>query len=475
MGTDINKQPSRGDNHGIGINAISGGVSAWVCELVNVRLSGNQDVWGLTVAKTFKRKEIDQLVKNISVVGDSEQQISKIQLLLILAKDADIGKAEREWYFYQAVDIAKQYFWKSYLDNRHWKPIVDIYRGYIASNVDISIRKSMMYDNNERRQREIMTAKNTQTYLSGITDPDKILAKLESLIGSVRLIITSENSGEVVVRHNINQSDIQTTEYIPISRYRTEVNIFDRKNWYVIAIDHGSNETNNQINESDWNDYIKPIIDIYIEQLESALFHQKYENIVSIRSIEKQRKKPQEHYEYGAFLESLIASQLVPWTHESREKYIDNLRKAIDISRLITLSHSGNRYIKKVDLAQAIDHILGWRITRRIYDLVKSIILSRDETMDGLGYPSGLSKADIPIEARIYSIIRSYEALATPDDLQEARIMLEKWKNSGHLDSTILEIFLKSLEEGKISKSKTNTQWAVTPYRRGSYEIQIDL
>jgi hypothetical protein len=40
----------------------------------------------------------------------------------------------------------------------------------------------MMFDKNERRQKQIEAAKDTQTYLKGITDPEKILAKLESLI-----------------------------------------------------------------------------------------------------------------------------------------------------------------------------------------------------------------------------------------------------------------------------------------------------
>ncbi len=43
--------------------------------------------------------------------------------------------------------------------------------------------------------------------------------------------------------------------------------------------------------------------------------------------------------------------------------------------------------------------------------MVTMLLLSRDETMNGLGYPFGVIKKDIPIEARIYSIIRLYEAL----------------------------------------------------------------
>lgn len=44
------------------------------------------------------------------------------------------------------------------------------------------------------------------------------------------------------------------------------------------------------------------------------------------------------------------------------------------------------------------------------------ILISRDETMNGLGYPYGLNKNDIPIEARIYSIIRNYESLDNDKD-----------------------------------------------------------
>ncbi|MFZ2256287.1 MAG: HD domain-containing phosphohydrolase [Patescibacteria group bacterium] len=47
---------------------------------------------------------------------------------------------------------------------------------------------------------------------------------------------------------------------------------------------------------------------------------------------------------------------------------------------------------------------------------MKMILISRDETMNGLGYPYGLNKNDIPIEARIYSIIRNYESLSHDED-----------------------------------------------------------
>lgn len=41
--------------------------------------------------------------------------------------------------------------------------------------------------------------------------------------------------------------------------------------------------------------------------------------------------------------------------------------------------------------------------------MAKSMLLSCDETMVGSGYPFHLSKENIPLEGRLFSIIRAYE------------------------------------------------------------------
>lgn len=67
-------------------------------------------------------------------------------------------------------------------------------------------------------------------------------------------------------------------------------------------------------------------------------------------------------------------------------------------------------------------------MSRIVLDMVYAILLSRSEMMNGSGYPFGLSKKNIPLEARIYTIVRSYEILCEEEnDLEKVRIRLAEW------------------------------------------------
>ncbi len=283
----------------------------------------------------------------------------------------------------------------------------------------------MMHDRNERRQREIMAAKNTQVYLSGITEPQHILDKLESRIGKVRLLITSEDSGEAIIEHN-------TLTGTPNNIRRTRVIVFKGGKNYSVAIDHGGNESANQINETDWKEYIKPIIDIYIEKMESLFCRDQHSNLESI-----QQKEAKEgvrilslNKNYDIFLSRVIES--IDPQLNTDANYIQDCIRAIDICRLITLQHSQSitkkaPHIPQLDNAnilQEIDTILDGRITRRVLRMVTRMLLSRDETMNGLGYPSGLSKDKIHTLSKVLSIIRAYESMCLDMTTESAILMM---------------------------------------------------
>ena len=82
--------------------------------------------------------------------------------------------------------------------------------------------------------------------------------------------------------------------------------------------------------------------------------------------------------------------------------------------------------------------------------MVRAILLSRSEMMNGSGYPFGLSKKNIPLEARIYTILRSYEALCHEEkDPRKVATRLAEWNQGGYFDADIFAVFMKSLEEKK--------------------------
>ncbi len=73
------------------------------------------------------------------------------------------------------------------------------------------------------------------------------------------------------------------------------------------------------------------------------------------------------------------------------------------------------------------------------------------ETMDGNGYPKRLSKADMPLTARMMAIADIFEALTASDrpykkakTLSESLRIMSFMRNDKHIDSDLFDLFLKS-------------------------------
>jgi HD-GYP domain-containing protein (c-di-GMP phosphodiesterase class II) len=72
------------------------------------------------------------------------------------------------------------------------------------------------------------------------------------------------------------------------------------------------------------------------------------------------------------------------------------------------------------------------------------------ERMDGKGYPRGLTRAQMSVQARIMGIADIFEALTAKDrpykpgkTLSESLAILAKFKESGHIDPDLFDIFVK--------------------------------
>ncbi len=82
--------------------------------------------------------------------------------------------------------------------------------------------------------------------------------------------------------------------------------------------------------------------------------------------------------------------------------------------------------------------------------MTRAILISGSEMMNGSGYPYGLNKKDIPLEARIYTIIRSYEALChIEQDVGKVVTRLTEWNQGGYFDADIFKVFMRFLKEKK--------------------------
>ena len=71
------------------------------------------------------------------------------------------------------------------------------------------------------------------------------------------------------------------------------------------------------------------------------------------------------------------------------------------------------------------------------------------ERMDGKGYPNGLTREEMPIQARAMAIADVFEALTASDrpyklgkKLSEALFILEKMSQEGHIDPDLYNAFI---------------------------------
>jgi len=85
------------------------------------------------------------------------------------------------------------------------------------------------------------------------------------------------------------------------------------------------------------------------------------------------------------------------------------------------------------------------------YKDVPAWALCHHELLDGTGYPQGLKDAEIPLEARILTILDVYDALTAADrpykkamPVQAALNILEKMAEEGKLDTQLVEAFRES-------------------------------
>lgn len=87
-----------------------------------------------------------------------------------------------------------------------------------------------------------------------------------------------------------------------------------------------------------------------------------------------------------------------------------------------------------------------------LLDVAATIALTHHEQMDGSGYPNGLAGQAIPIEGRIVAVVDMFDSLTNDRTYRVAMSTAEaiaelRAGRDHHLDSTVLDALLDSLEE----------------------------
>jgi diguanylate cyclase (GGDEF)-like protein/putative nucleotidyltransferase with HDIG domain len=93
-------------------------------------------------------------------------------------------------------------------------------------------------------------------------------------------------------------------------------------------------------------------------------------------------------------------------------------------------------------------------LSRPEFDDLRAWILAHHERPDGLGYPYGLTGADIPLEARILAVADAYEAM-TADRVYRPSLGAETARSElregsgAQFDATVVTAFVRALDAGR--------------------------
>lgn len=465
--------------------------------LLEIKVTGDDNIedWEDQVAD-IRNFTISNLINSLNFTGNWSEQRIKIKALLLLAviHDEESEVLIREDFFYRAVEIAQQYLHDDLNSESLWTSIIETYIAYIDTtfgsifpgtyipSLSALLLTKIIAESNLRIQVRLEKAADTNKYISIQDSSDAVIAKLEKIFGPIRIIIVSEVSSEILICHRCLDVDVDFLQNTSGYVRSTTVNIFDIPRKYSMMIDRGSDEFMSQFKDSHLQHIIYPILDLFIEKKEYEFFIYASDNSDTVEVLERASDLPLELNDYSALFSSVIAQCLDPLEfHESTSNidYIDHCIKAIDICRVINFKQSSSE-----DILQIIDDILWGRINRDILYRVQSILLSCNETMNGIGYPFGLSKKDIPLEWRIFSIIRAYEALCLVKNQFQVLTALQEWAKGWYFDTDILRVFIENIKSGidkkirlPITIIEPNTvssyrRWKYTNYMHSWSEIQ---
>jgi hypothetical protein len=413
----------------------------------------------------------------------SGQQRIRIQSLFFLVKlYQDEGNVEKmKQYFYQAVELIDHYSGWDLYDTPEWKKLISIYLEYINPELNQTfptqyiplltplLMVSILSESRERMQQQLEQVEDvlrTGVYHDSHTS---IINWLESIFGPMRILILSEEGSEVILCHRYSLWIGQKLPDTGTEIHHTTVDIFDKTARYRVMVDRWWIEKQDTFSLSHLEHIIYPILDIYIRKKEYTLFADTSDHGATIAWYEEQAEHHEPMRDYTPFIRRIFSR----YPREYSEEDVSSCQRSIDICRLITLQHAKSDHAPREVVLQEIDTVFWWRIQRNILMLVQSHLMTRHETMNGTGYPFWLRKNKIPLQSRIYTIVRAYEALCSIYGNYPNRIVstLEDWGEWGYFDTDILSVFLELLRDApdQIEFIPKKSDSTVSPYRRDIY------
>ena len=180
-----------------------------------------------------------------------------------------------------------------------------------------------------------------------------------------------------------------------------------------------------------------------------------------IYSTEIRDAYTQGHSEHVAYYARELASVMGLSKRECDEVYIAGLLH--DIGKIgipdSVLLKPGKLETDEYDLIKLHSHISGEIIEKLSnFSHLKQAVRHHHEDFNGKGYPDGLAGEDIPLYARILSIVDVFDALTTGRvyrasmDFNKALSIMEKMQKAGKFDPKIYAVFIPFIKKLGICK-----------------------
>lgn len=429
--------------------------------------------------------------------GTHKERLIKIDALLLMMDIVTLVQEDPEWerqrYFYDAVGIARYslgdgifktpYEIKEWYNESDFFAIVEKIKKSYCTNINPGfdtlftgkwhsqflplLNLSIKVASDEKIAQRMDQVKNNKIYIAPKDTPKNILDKLEAVLGPVRLVIIAAESGEICMHHRIGRAEAECLHENSHGIYTTRVDVFHKGKMYQYIIDRGSREPTPVFDDAQTKKVIEPMIKTYIERMEQLYFVTHADHSACIRQHEEKQNRG-EPQDYSAFIERVLSGTTIGASNEELDT-AEQYARSIDIARLMISSSHSKHPPTTSEFYEQIDRISWGKIDRRVYHMVTSILLSRNETMHGTGYPFWLQQKTISLEARLYAIIKAYETLYSmhPKHPEIVISKLENWSWGWYLDRGLKSLFVATL--GEPHTEPVGEKLPVTDYRMDRY------
>ena len=414
----------------------------------------------------------------------------------IVTHTKPIDTWKRERYFYEAVEIARYshkkkeedflvtpYEIKEWYNESDFFAIIEKIKESYCTNINptfdnnfknkdcsdfmLLLQLSIKKESDQKIAQRMDQVMNNKNYIAPKDTPKTILDKLEAVLGPVRLVIFAAESGEICMHHRIGRAEAEYLHENSHGIYTIRVEVFHKGKMYQYIIDRGSRDPTGLFDDAQIQKVIEPMLKAYIERMEQLYFVTHGDHSACIRQHEE-KQNIGEPRDYSVFIGRVLSDATIK-ANEIELDTTGQYARSIDIARLMMSSSHGKHPPTTAEFYEQMDTILWGKIDRRVYYMVTSILLSRNETMHGTGYPFWLQQKTIPLEAKLYAIIRAYETLQGMHPKNPERVIptLENWSWGWYLDRRFLSLFVATLGESRTEPVREKLP--VTDYRMDRY------